>query len=147
MFNRIIKTNEDFSALALRVILGLVIFPHGAQKLLGWFGGPGFDGIMSFFTQQLGIPSPLALLVIAIEFFGAIALIIGLFGRVAALGVAAVMLGATLLVHLPNGFFMNWFGNQPGEGFEFHLLALAVAVAVLIKGSGAFSLDRKLAQA
>lgn len=144
MWKKLLETNDDLAALVLRLTLAIVIFPHGAQKLLGWFGGPGFEGVMAFFTQQMGIPAPLALLVIVAEFFGAIALALGLFGRVAALGVLALMAAAIFLVHLPNGFFMNWFGAQAGEGFEYHLLAIGIALAVLIKGSGPFSLDQRL---
>jgi putative oxidoreductase len=126
---------------AQRALLGAVMFPHGAQKLLGWFGGYGFEGTMGFFTQQLGLPAPLALLVILAESIGALLLIAGLGTRLAAFGISAVMLGAVVTTHASNGFFMNWFGNQPGEGFEFHLLALALAVPLVIAGGGRYALD------
>src|SRR5262249_5985449 len=122
---RIIATSNDPAAFVLRVALGVVMLPHGAQKLLGWFGGNGFEGTMGFFTGSLGVPYVIALLAIIAEFFGAIGLITGLLSRVAALGIAAVMAVAAYTVHLPNGFFMNWTGQQQGEGFEFHILAFA----------------------
>ncbi len=139
-----LRTDDDYVALALRVVLAVVIFPHGAQKLLGWWGGLGFEGTMGYFSS-LGIPTVFGLLAIAAEFFGAIGLLLGLLGRVAAFGVGAVMLTAALMVHLPYGFFANWFGNQQGEGVEYFILGVALAAAVVVKGSGAFSLDRVLA--
>jgi putative oxidoreductase len=141
MLGKLINTREETAPLVLRVMLGLVFFPHGAQKVLGWFGGHGLAGTLDFFTQTLGVPLILALLVIAAEFLGALGLIVGLLTRVAAFGIGCVMLGAVALVHWPNGFFMNWGGNQGGEGFEYHLLALAISVALMISGGGRFSLD------
>ncbi len=138
------RTSDDFGPLIARVVLGIVIFPHGAQKLLGWFGGPGFDGTMQLFTGTMGIPWIFAFLAIIAEFFGALGLISGLLGRVAAFGIACVMVVAVFMGHLSNGFFMNWFGTQQGEGFEYHLLALGLAVVVLLKGSGIWSADRAL---
>ena len=128
-----------------RLALGLVMFPHGAQKMLGWFGGNGFTATIGFFTGQ-GIPAPLAFLDIVAEFFGSLGLIVGLLGRVAAFGNFCVMVVAILAVHLPNGFFMNWSGQQAGEGFEYHLLAIALALVVMIGGSGAMSFDRALTE-
>jgi len=121
------------------------MFPHGAQKALGWFGGYGFSGTMGFFTQQMHIPAPLAFLAIAAEFAGAIGLILGAFSRVAAFGIATNMVVAILTVHLANGFFMNWFGAQKGEGFEYHLLAIGLALIVMIYGAGKASIDRVIA--
>jgi putative oxidoreductase len=141
MLGKLINTGEETAPLVLRVMLGLVFFPHGAQKVLGWFGGHGLAGTLDFFTQTMGVPLILALLVIAAEFLGALGLIVGLLTRVAAFGIGCVMLGAVALVHWPNGFFMNWGGNQGGEGFEYHLLALAISVALMISGGGRFSLD------
>ena len=134
-------TPPDISATLLRWTLAVVMFPHGAQKVLGWWKGPGLEGTLSSFTG-MGIPTVFAYLAIAAEFIGPIALAIGLLGRVAAFGIGCVMAVAIAMVHAPNGFFMNWAGNQKGEGFEYHILALGIAVAVMIKGSGAFSLDR-----
>lgn len=131
----------QWGLLILRVALGLVILPHGAQKLLGWFGGNGFKGTMGFFTGTLHIPAPAALLVIVAEFFGALGLIFGLFTRLDAFGIALVMLGAAIMAHRPNGFFMNWGGKQKGEGFEFHILAIGMALVLLVYGGGPLSLD------
>ncbi len=146
MWKTLLQTENELSALILRLTLGVVMFPHGAQKMLGWFGGYGFHGTMGFFTEQLGIPYILALLVIFAEFFGSIGLIVGFLTRIAALGIGSVMVGAIFMVHLPYGFFMNWSGTQQGEGFEFHLLAIGIAVALILRGAGRWSLDRMLAQ-
>jgi putative oxidoreductase len=142
-----IATGDDRAALVARLALGAVIFPHGAQKVLGWFGGYGLSGTLDMFTHNMGIPLFFAILAIAAEFLGSIGLIVGFLGRVAALGVASVMTVAIFMVHAPNGFFMNWSGSQKGEGFEFHLLALGLAASVMIRGSGALSLDRLLTRA
>ncbi|MBM3270368.1 MAG: DoxX family protein [Candidatus Sericytochromatia bacterium] len=140
----LLATDRDYGALAARVALGLVILPHGLQKTVGWFGGFGLEGTLGFFTQQLHIPALLALLAIAAESLGALALIAGLGGRVAALGIGVTMATAALMLHLPNGFFMNWFGAQKGEGVEYFILAIGLALAVVIRGSGAWSLDRAI---
>jgi len=142
---RLMSTSNDVALTMLRVVLGVVFFAHGAQKMLGWFGGFGFHGTMGAFTQ-MGMPAALAFLIICTEFFGGLGLIVGLLTRIAALGIGGLMVGAIFMVHLPNGFFMNWMGTQKGEGFEFHLLALAMAAALLLRGAGAFSLDRALAK-
>lgn len=141
MLQKLIRTRDDAALAAIRIALGVVMFAHGSQKMLGWFGGFGFSGTMGFFENQLHIPAPLAVLAIAAEFFGGIGLLLGLLGRVAALGIAVNMVVAILTVHLPNGFFMNWTGQQKGEGFEFHILVLAVTTAVMLHGSGAWSVD------
>jgi putative oxidoreductase len=145
MLRRLIQTGDDVSLSFLRLVLGLVIFPHGAQHLLGWFGGPGPQVTMEIYTATFGIPAIFGVLGIVAEFFGPLGLVVGLLGRVAALGVAGVMVTAALLVHLPFGFFQDWFGNQQGEGIEFFILATAMALVVIVKGSGAWSLDRALA--
>jgi len=145
MLKRLMATSNDVALTTLRVVLGVVFFAHGAQKMLGWFGGYGFQGTMGFF-EHMGMPAPVAFLIICTEFFGGLGLIVGLLSRIAALGIGVEMIGAIFLVHLPNGFFMNWFGNQKGEGFEYHLLVIAVAAALLLRGSGAFSLDRSLSK-
>ena len=138
MFQRLFHTDNDYTLAVLRVILGIVFFAHGAQKALGWFGGPGFNGTINFF-QQAGIPAWLAVLAIAAEFLGGLGLLVGLLARVAALGIITNMVVAILMVHSKVGFFMNWSGDQKGEGFEFHLLAIAVGLAVLfgvLRGMG-----------
>jgi len=140
------QTDNSWTGSILRVTLGAVMFPHGAQKLLGWFGGPGYSQAMAMFTTQMHIPAALAVLVIAGESLGAVGLIIGLFSRVAAFGILCDLSGAIALVHWNNGFFMNWSGKQAGEGFEYHLLAIAISLAVLFKGGGRGSVDRALAK-
>lgn len=140
----LLATDRSMTALVLRLTLAVVMFPHGAQKMLGWFGGPGFGGEMSILTDAVGLPSVIAFLVIVIEFFGSIGLALGFLSRIAAAGIASVMIGAVLTAHLKFGFFMNWFGNQAGEGFEYHILAIGLALALLVTGSGALSLDRAL---
>lgn len=147
MLRRLTNTSNDAALTVLRLALGVVFFAHGAQKVLGWFGGYGLDASMKFFTHQMGIPAPFAMLAIAAEFLGGLGLLIGLLGRIAAFGIAVNMLVAVAMVHAKSGFFMNWSGAQKGEGFEYHLLAIAMAVVILIRGSGAFSLDRALAAA
>jgi putative oxidoreductase len=145
MLNKVIQTGDDKVATILRLILGIVMFGHGAQKALGLFGGYGFAGTMGFFTQQLHIPAAFAFLAILAEFAGSIGLITGTLTRVAALGILGTMIVAVLLVHLPNGFFMNWTGTLKGEGFEYHLLAIGIALALIVRGGGAVSVDRALA--
>ena len=144
MFRKLVGTSNDLTLTLVRLVLGVTFFAHGAQKMLGWFGGYGFHGTMGFFTQQMGIPAPLAFLAICAEFFGGLGLILGLLARIAALGIITNMLVAVATVHARNGFFMNWTGQQKGEGFEYHLLAIALAIVVLIKGSGALSIDRAI---
>jgi putative oxidoreductase len=145
MLKRLMNTSNDLALTILRLVLGIVFFAHGAQKMLGWFGGYGFHGTMGF-LEHMGMPAPVALLIICTEFFGGLGLIVGLLTRIAALGIGVEMIGAVFMVHLPNGFFMNWAGNQKGEGFEYHLLAIAVAAALLLRGAGAFSADRALSK-
>lgn len=139
---RILRTDPELSTLLIRLALGLVIFPHGAQKALGWFGGAGFGGSMEALTG-MGLSATVAGLVIFGELFGSLALIVGFLGRVAAAGIAIIMTGAAFM-HRSNGFFMNWYGTKSGEGFEYHILAIGICLALLIKGSGALSLDRIL---
>lgn len=141
---KLMTTDKDFGATMARIFLGVVMLPHGLQKLLGSFGGNGFDATMGFFTG-MGMPWIIAFLVIMAESLGAMALILGLVGRFMAFGIFAVMLGATFM-HLDNGFFMNWFGAQAGEGYEYHLLAIGLALVVMIKGSGAASIDCMLSR-
>lgn len=140
------KTDESWAGLILRLALGGVIFAHGAQKLLGWYGGFGFEGTMGFFTQKMGLPWLIAFLVIIGESIGSLGLIAGLFTRFTAASFIVIMLGAIVTVHLPQGFFMNWFGQQQGEGFEFHLLVIAMSLALLVIGGGKWSLDGLIAK-
>jgi putative oxidoreductase len=136
------RTADDLSLLLLRLTLGVVMWPHGAQKLLGWYGGFGFSGTMGFFTEKMGLPWIVALLIIIGESFGSLGLIVGFLTRVAAFGILLIMLGAIYLVHWPNGFFMNWSGKQAGEGYEYHLLAAGISLVVLLYGAGRWSVDR-----
>jgi putative oxidoreductase len=140
----LLHTDSDVMGLILRVTLAVVMFPHGAQITLGWFGGHGFKGTMKSFTSS-GIPAIFALLAIAAEFLGSLGLAVGLLTRVAAFGIACVMLVGIVTVHWPYGLFMNWYGNQKGEGFEYHLLVLGIAITLIIVGAGAWSLDGALA--
>lgn len=146
ILERLLSTNSSRTLLYQRIILGVVMFPHGAQKLFGWFGGYGFSDTMTFFTDTMHLPWVIALLVILAESIGALCLVLGAATRVAALGIGAVMLGAIFTSHLDVGFFMNWFGTQKGEGYEFHLLALALALPLVIRGGGHLSLDGALAE-
>jgi putative oxidoreductase len=146
MLSRIFHTRDDVAPALARVALGLVMFPHGAQHVLGWFGGYGFEGTLGWMTETLGFPAGLAVLALATEITAPFALILGFGGRIAGLGIIGLMLGA-LSTHFPNGFFMNWFGNLPAgqEGFEYHIIAMALAATVALLGSGAWSIDRLLA--
>src|ERR1700720_3821521 len=145
MIRRLYATDDSLATAILRLTLGVVFFAHGAQKMLGWFGGFGFHGTVGAFTH-MGMPAAMAYLIIFTEFFGGLGLIFGFLTRIAALGVGGLMVGAIFMVHLPNGFFMNWMGSQKGEGIEFHLLALAMAGALLLRGAGRFSLDGALSK-
>ena len=143
MLHKLLRTNNDPVLTIVRLVLGVVFFAHGAQKMLGWFGGYGYAGTMGFFEHS-GIPGVFAFLAIAAEFFGGIGLLVGLLSRVAAFGITCNMLMAIATVHARNGFFMNWTGAQKGEGFEYHLLVLAITFLIMVRGAGAFSLDRLL---
>lgn len=142
----LLNTTNQSAPLIARVTLGAIMFPHGAQKALGWFGGHGFSGTMNFFTGTLHIPALFAFLAIAAEFAGALGLIVGAFSRVAAFGIASVMAVAIVTAHGANGFFMNWTGTQQGEGFEYHLLAIGLALIVIVQGGGKASVDSLLAR-
>ena len=147
MLRRVLVTDDSKATAIIRLVLGIVFFAHGAQKLLGWFGGPGFSGSMGLFTEYLHIPAPFAFLAIAAEFFGGLGLILGFLTRISAFGIAMNMVVAIALVHSSFGFFMNWTGTQKGEGFEYHLLALAITAFLMIHGAGAFSVDRTIVTA
>ena len=144
--DRVFATGTDSAGPILRLGLAAVMWPHGAQKLLGWFGGYGFEGTLGFLTGTVGVPAPLAVLTILGEFFGPILLVLGLGTRFVAASFAAIMVAAVTTVHLPNGFFMSWSGTQAGEGYEYHLLVIAMSLALLARGAGRLSLDRLVAR-
>jgi len=147
MFRRLLLTDDNPATIILRLGLGVVFFAHGAQKMLGWFGGPGFAGAMGAFTNYMHIPTPLAFLAICAEFFGGLGLLLGFFTRIAAAGITVNMLVAVAMIHHNFGFFINWTGAQKGEGIEYHLLVIAMTAFLFIRGAGAFSLDRAITAA
>ena len=144
MKQRIFKTDSSWTPLILRVFLGLVVFPHGAQKLLGWFGGYGFSGTMGFFTDNVGLPWIIGFLVIMLESLGAIALILGVGTRLVAISYVFLAIGIIFTSHIQYGFFMNWFGNQAGEGYEFFILWIGIALTLTYSGGGRYSVDHRL---
>ncbi len=146
MLKKLMSTKDDAAMMIVRLGLGIVFFPHGMQKLLGLFGGYGFAGTLGFFTNNLHIPALFAVLAILAEGLGSLGLITGLLTRVAAFGITVNMIVAVVMLHFPNGFFMNWYGNQKGEGFEYHLLVIAMGIALMIAGGGKGSLDRVIAK-
>jgi len=132
----------SWSTLVIRVVLGIIFFAHGAQKVLGWFGGYGLKGTVGYLTST-GLPVPIAYLVCFFEFLGGIGLVLGLVTRLDALAIAIVMIGAIVKVHWQHGFFLNWsLTPGKGHGYEANLAFLAMAVACLIAGGGMLSLDR-----
>ena len=141
---KLLHTHHDLVLTVVRLVVGVVFFAHGSQKMLGWFGGYGYSASMGFFTKMMHIPAPLAFLAIAAEFFGSLGLILGLLTRIAAFGIFCNMLVAIFMVHFKNGLFMNWAANQKGEGFEYHLLALALLFLIMVRGAGAWSVDYAL---
>jgi putative oxidoreductase len=143
MLHRLFHTPEDHTLTLIRLGLGAVFFAHGAQKMLGWFGGYGYAASLNFF-MHMGIPEIFAVLAILAEFLGGIGLILGVFSRIAAFALAVDMFVAVYLVHFANGFFMNWNGAQHGEGFEFHVLALCMLFTVMVRGAGAWSVDHMI---
>ncbi len=140
----LLSTNPDWIQTIVRLILGVVFFAHGAQKVLGWFGGPGLKETMRTMHETLGLPASMALVAALAEFLGGLGLIVGLLGRVAAVGIALVMLTAIVMVNGRYGLFLNWLGDRKGHGYEYHLLAIALAAVIIVRGSGAMSLDRLL---
>jgi putative oxidoreductase len=146
MIKKLVQTNDDAALLVLRLMLGVVFFPHGMQKLLGWYGGYGFSGTMDMFTTNLGIPAVFTFLAIMAEGLGSLGLITGLLTRVAAFGIAVNMVVAVFMLHLQHGFFMNWSGKQAGEGYEYHLLVIAISIALMIRGGGKWSVDLGIAE-
>lgn len=146
LLHKVLATDTALAPVWLRAALAVVMFPHGAQKALGWFGGHGWSGTMGFLTGQIGMPSFAAAGVILLELLGPLLLLAGLGTRLVALGFVGLMLGAIVTVHAPHGFFMNWFGAQQGEGFEYHLLVIGMAAALAFAGGGRWSMDRRLAR-
>ena len=144
MLRTLMTTQPRVSLLLVRLMLGIVMFPHGAQKVLGWWGGGGLSATVEGFTTHMGIPLVFAWLAVAAEFLGSLGLIVGLLTRVAAFGIGVNMVVAAVMVHVKNGFFMNWMGKQAGEGYEYHVLAVAAAVVLMIDGGGKASLDHAL---
>jgi putative oxidoreductase len=144
MLHQVLSAKDDWTGVVLRVMLGFVVSAHGAQKLLGWFGGYGFEGTMQFFTGTVGLPWLVGFSVILLESLGALLLIAGLGSRLLAGAMTLLFVGIIFTTHAQNGFFMNWFGNQPGEGMEFSLLAIGLSVGIVFNGSGRYSLDRLL---
>jgi putative oxidoreductase len=142
--NRFLATPDSGVLLFQRLVLGCVMFPHGAQKVLGWFGGQGWSATMANFEKGLGLPAVIAAIAILNEFLGSISLITGAFARLGAFCISANMAAAVYLVHVHNGFFMNWMGNQKGEGFEYHLLALGLSLSLMVAGAGKWSIDRAI---
>ena len=146
MLKKFFATKPEFAMLYLRLLLAAVMFPHGAQKTLGWFGGHGFNATMQSFTEQMHIPVVFAFLAITAEFLGSLALALGLLTRLAAFGIGTTLAVAAFMVHVSNGFFMNWSGQQKGEGFEYHILVVAIALALMFKGGGRWALDSLIAE-
>jgi putative oxidoreductase len=144
MKNLLATNPNNWSALVARLAVGIVIFPHGAQKLLGWFGGYGFQGTMGFLTGMAKLSYPVALLVILIESIASLMVLFGFATRIAAIGIFGLFLGIMLKMHIGNGFFMNWAGTQKGEGMEYFLLLLALTLILIIAGGGKASVDAAL---
>lgn len=142
MLKSTLRTDNSIAPLFFRLALGSVMFAHGAQKVLGWFGGPGFEKTIQIFSSQMYFPFWLTIILMITEFFGSLGLILGLFTRISALGIGIAMSVCAYMNHLKNGFFMNWFGQQKGEGFEFHILVVGISLALLVKGGGLISIDR-----
>lgn len=137
-----LSARQQWAPLTLRLPFGVIFFAHGAQKVLGWFGGYGWHGTMQYFTQSLHIPAPVAAIAILVELLGGLALLAGVFTRCAALLAAVEMLVAAILVHLPNGFFLNWM-NEPnkGHGIEYNVALIGASLALMLLGGGRLSVD------
>src|ERR1700691_4147808 len=140
MLLKILATDSDWVPTLARIILGIIFFAHGSQKVFGWFGGPGLRQTLRTLSEHVGLPAIMALAAVGAEFVGGAALILGFLARLDALGIAVNMLAAIFMVHGKYGLFMNWFGDRKGHGIEYHLLAIALAIMIIVKGAGAFSL-------
>lgn len=141
MLNKIFQTTDNWEGLILRVTLGSVLFAHGAQKLFGWFGGPGFEASMAYLIDDTGLPWIIAFLTILLESIGSLLLILGLGTRIMAISFALLGIGIVLTTHLQYGFYMNWYGDKAGEGYEYFLLWIGIALALVFTGSGRYALD------
>jgi putative oxidoreductase len=146
VFNLIFSTHSNFTGLALRLTLGIVLYPHAVQKLFGWFNGPGLSGEMQFMTTQAGLPVFLAVMAIIVECTGTFMLLTGAGTRIAAIALFCLFIGMITTFHFQHGFFMNWFGKLPSgkEGFEYHLLVLGLCITIFLEGGGSFSIDKWL---
>jgi putative oxidoreductase len=144
MLQLLFSTDNTLAGLILRLTIGLIMLPHGAQKMLGLFGGYGLKATMRYFTETMQLPWFISLLVILIEFIGAIGLLLGFGSKIWAVLFIIVMIGAIVTTNYSNGFFMNWFGNQKGEGFEYHILVIGLCIALVVTGSGKLALDNLL---
>lgn len=145
MKQAIFSTTKTFSPILLRVFLAIVLFPHGAQKLLGWFGGYGFEGTMNYFTQSQGLPWLVGFAVILIEFIGAISILLGFATRLWSIAIFFLTIGIMVTNH-STYFFMNWFGSQPSEGMEYFLLMLGMSGSLVVSGAGSISIDTLLSK-
>ena len=146
MWRKLFPTSNDPTLTIARIVLAMIFFAHGSQKMFGFFGGRGIEGTIEIFQSTMGLPAPLTILVMCTEVFGALGLLLGLLSRVAALGVGVIMVVAPFANNLYPRFFMNWTGRQMGEGYEYHLLAIALIVGVVVRGGGAWSLDGIIAR-
>jgi putative oxidoreductase len=144
MFKDLLKTDKSPAQLLIRVALGVVILPHGAQKVFGWFGGAGYAKTIQAFAG-MGFPAWCTVALMATETLGAVLLIAGFLTRIWALGIGIAMTICMFMHHVEHGFFMNWFGQQQGEGFEYHILVLGIVFALLVRGGGLLSVDSKIA--
>jgi len=143
MFKAFLRTDNSPAQLFIRIALGAVILPHGAQKVFGWFGGQGMEKTLQAFAA-MGFPTWATGCLMVVETLGAVLLILGFITRLWALGIGVSISICMYLNHLQHGFFMNWFGAQKGEGFEYHLLVIGICIALLIRGGGMISVDRGL---
>lgn len=146
VLERFFATRHGIDALVGRILLGVAMFPHGAQKVLGWWGGHGLNATIAAMSQTLHIPPALVICDIVAEFLGAIGLVFGFLTRLCALGILVVMIVAVVMVHGHNGFFMNWFGDKPSEGYEYHLVAMGLAFMLMFRGAGSLSIDRAIGE-
>jgi len=146
MKNKIFNTNDDWTGFVIRLTLGLILFPHGAQKMFGWFDGPGFSKEVEHLTEYMHLPWIISVMVILTEFWGSVSLIMGLASRLWSVAVGVLLINIIFIAHLENGFFMNWFGTQKGEGYEYHLLVIGLCIALGLNGSGKYSADQLISK-